>query len=206
MYKKQFVHRLHLLPAIVKRGVSNILSKTTFRRIFPNHLTTEKPVARKYILLRHSDAGTVETQPSKPHYNVEVAARVSPYSRHPGSFMDDANSELSSDNDSKHPAKNADTKRPARKKPFTLDKGHAFTHSATVGQPSEKEADEESSGSDFQADADDYDDDEDMVSDVGVADDEDSGRLTSHRRIRNQNVLPPNLRLIIFRVGHRCVM
>lgn len=103
------------------------------------------------------------------------------------------------------------------KKPIKLDKDHVSTHSAEVGQPAEKHqqaneessSDEESSSNGFQGDADDPDcvDEEEMglavspssteeVKDVpegpnviGVvdSDDDNSGQMTSHPRIRNQN-------------------
>jgi hypothetical protein len=67
--------------------------------------------------------------------------------------MEDADSDLSSDNDSKPTAKNSYSKRPARKKPI------AMTCAAKVSRPAERhqEVDDESSGDGFQADADDPD-------------------------------------------------
>jgi hypothetical protein len=98
--------------------------------------------------LQHSnpDAGTVETQPPEPDLSVQEASRVTPTKWPPNSHMEDADSELSSDNDSKPTAENSYSKRPARKKPIEL------TRAAKVGPPAEKhqEADEESSGNDFQ--------------------------------------------------------
>jgi hypothetical protein len=97
----------------------------------------------------NSDAGTVETQPPRPDLNVREASRVTPTKGPPDSYMEYVDSELSPDNDSKPPAKNSYSKRPARKKPIEL------TRAAKVGRPAEKhqEADEESSADDFQTDA-----------------------------------------------------
>jgi hypothetical protein len=67
--------------------------------------------------------------------------------------MEDADSDPSSDNDSKPPAKNSYSKRPARKKPI------AMTRAAKVSRSAERhqEVDDESSVDGFQADADDPD-------------------------------------------------
>jgi hypothetical protein len=160
----------------------------------------------------YPDAGTVDTQPPKPDSKVREASQVTPTKWPLDSYMEDMDSGLSSDNNSKPPTKNSDSKRPAKKKPIEL------TRATKVGRPAEKhqETDEESSSNDFQADATDPDYvDEDPsvdenpsiaeeVQDVpqdpnaaGVADDDDSVQLTSHPRIRNQhqpdNVINPCL-------------
>jgi hypothetical protein len=167
-------------------------------------------------------AGTIETQPPEPASNVQVACQVTPTKRPPGSFMDDADSGLSSDNDSKQPAKDPHTKRPARKKSIEVGKGHLLAHAAKVHQPVEKheEADEESSRNNFEAIANDssrddikanakdpdYVDEDDMDSSEEVQDvaedpnatdfvtgDEDHmGQQSSHSTIWNQNQ-PDNL-------------
>jgi hypothetical protein len=74
----------------------------------------------------YSNAGTVETQPPEPDLNVQVGCRVTPTKRPPDSFMDDADLGLSSDNNSKQPVKDSDTKRPARKKSIKIDTGHDY--------------------------------------------------------------------------------
>jgi hypothetical protein len=99
------------------------------------------------------NAGTIETQPPEPAWNAQVACQVTPTKRPPDSFMDDADSGLSSDIDSKQPVKDPDTKRPAWKKSIKVDQGHVLTHAARVHQPDEKheEADEEPSSNSFEA-------------------------------------------------------
>jgi hypothetical protein len=113
--------------------------------------------------------------------------------------------ELISDNDSGQPAKDLDSKRPAKNKPIGLDKGRCLTRAAKVVQAAEQhqKAEEESSSDDFQADADDPDYVDEHSSAIAVvqrdvfketigadavdAADDDFSQLIFQSRIPNQN-------------------
>jgi hypothetical protein len=113
----------------------------------------------------YSDAGTVSTQAPKSDLNVLVASKVASSKRFPGSCIDEATSELSSEDDSKPPTKAPDSKRPAPKTPTKLDRDQLETHSAKVGKRAEKKYVEESSSDNFHNDTNDPDfvDDENTV-------------------------------------------
>jgi hypothetical protein len=134
----------------LKRG-SEYLSATKGLQEIPK--TQNQKACRLCLQYFNSDAGTVETQPPERDLNAREAPRVTPTKRPPNAYMEDADSDLTSDNDSKSPAKNAYSKRPARKKPI------AMTCAAKVSRPAERhqEVDDESSGDGFLADADDPD-------------------------------------------------
>jgi hypothetical protein len=94
--------------------------------------TQNRKARRLRLQYLNSDAGLVETQPPKRDLNARESSQVTPTKRPPDSYMEDADSDLSSDYDSKPPAKNSYSKRPARKKPI------AMTRAAKVSRPAER--------------------------------------------------------------------
>jgi hypothetical protein len=82
----------------LKRG-SEYLSGTKHLKEIPK---TQNGKARRLRLqYLNSDAGTVEAQPPERDLNARESSRVTPTKRPPDSYIEDADSDLSSDNDSK---------------------------------------------------------------------------------------------------------